>query len=104
MQLMTTLIADLWPGWHIIWVHGNWAGIIRVGNGIPQLQWDSIRTVKPTFCMVVPSFLLKLIEYAEHNDIDYNASSIKRPFALVKVFEILIFRLIRWAIVFKKME
>jgi len=79
MQLMTTLDRRFMAGLaYYMGARQLGAGIIRVGNGIPQLQWDSIRTVKPTFCMVVPSFLLKLIEYAEHNDIDYNASSIKK--------------------------
>ena len=53
------------------------AGIIRVGAGIPELQWDSIRKFKPTYLIAVPSFLLKLIEYAEKNNIDQNISSVK---------------------------
>ena len=32
-------------------------GVIRVGNGIPELQWDTIRRIHPTCGMVVPSFL-----------------------------------------------
>ncbi|MBE7693723.1 AMP-binding protein, partial [Tenacibaculum finnmarkense] len=52
-------------------------GVIRVGAGIPELQWDSILKYKPTHLITVPSFLLKLIEYAENNNIDYNKSSIK---------------------------
>jgi phenylacetate-CoA ligase len=51
------------------------AGIVRVGNGMPELQWDTIRRVKPTTFITVPSFLLKLIEYAESEGIDYKASS-----------------------------
>ena len=31
----------------------------------------------PTYLIAVPSFLLKLIEYAENNDIDINKSSVK---------------------------
>jgi phenylacetate-CoA ligase len=53
------------------------ASIIRVGNGIPELQWDSILKFKPTYIIAVPSFLLKLIEYAQHHQIDVNASGIK---------------------------
>ena len=47
-------------------------GVIRVGNGIPELQWDTIRRIHPTCGMVVPSFLIKLIEFAEKNHIDHN--------------------------------
>jgi phenylacetate-CoA ligase len=52
-------------------------GVIRVGAGIPELQWDSILKYKPSYLITVPSFLLKLIEYAEIHGIDYNNSSIK---------------------------
>ena len=54
------------------------AGIIRVGNGIPELQWNTIRRVRPTACVCVPSFLMKLIEFAELHGIDYRQSSLKR--------------------------
>ncbi|MGB7392752.1 MAG: AMP-binding protein [Pricia sp.] len=53
------------------------AGIIRVGAGIPELQWDTIQKFEPSYLIVVPSFLLKLIEYAEQHDIDVNSSGVK---------------------------
>jgi len=54
------------------------AGIVRVGAGIPELQWDSIKRINPTVLIAVPSFILKLIEYAEERGIDYRRSSIKK--------------------------
>ena len=54
------------------------SGIIRVGNGIPELQWNTIKRIQPTVLICVPSFLLKLIEFAETHHIDYRKSSIKR--------------------------
>ena len=54
------------------------AGIIRVGNGIPELQWNTIKRIHPTVLVCVPSFLLKLIEFAQAHRIDYRNSSIKR--------------------------
>jgi phenylacetate-CoA ligase len=54
------------------------AGIVRVGNGMPELQWDTIRRIRPTAFITVPSFLLKLIEYAEEHGIDYKASSLQK--------------------------
>jgi phenylacetate-CoA ligase len=54
------------------------ASIIRVGNGIPELQWDTIRRIKPDTLMCVPSFILHLIHYAEQNGIDYRQSSVRR--------------------------
>jgi phenylacetate-CoA ligase len=54
------------------------SGIIRVGNGIPELQWNTIQRIHPTVCICVPSFLIKLIEFAKTHHIDYRNSSIKR--------------------------
>jgi phenylacetate-CoA ligase len=54
------------------------SGLIRTGNGIPELQWNTIRRINPTVCICVPSFLLKLIDFAEANRIDYRNCSIKR--------------------------
>src|SRR5690606_12970702 len=42
-----------------------------------ELQWDSILKFKPSYLITVPSFLLKLIEYAEQHHIDVNASGVK---------------------------
>ena len=53
-------------------------GVARVGNGIPELQWDTIHRIHPTCGMVVPSFLIKLIEFAEKNQIDHNTCSMKK--------------------------
>jgi len=51
---------------------------IRTGAVSPQLQWDSIQRYKPNVLVAVPSFLLKMIDYAEANNIDVNASGIER--------------------------
>ena len=53
-------------------------GVTRVGNGIPELQWDTIQRIRPTLCMCVPSFLMKLIDFAEKNNIDYHNSSLRK--------------------------
>lgn len=53
------------------------AGIVRVGPGNPELQFDTIKRISPTILITIPSFLLKLIEYAEENGIDYKNSTIK---------------------------
>ena len=53
------------------------AGIVRVGAGVPPLQWDSILRYQPKYLIAVPSFLLKMIDYAEENNIDYKNSSVK---------------------------
>lgn len=53
-------------------------GVVRVGNGIPELQWDTISRIHPTVGMAVPSFLVKLISFAEEHDIDYRNCSMKK--------------------------
>lgn len=79
MQLMTTLDRRFMAGLaYFMGARELGCGIIRVGNGIPELQWDTIARIRPTFCMVVPSFLTKLIAYAEHHAIDYNGSSLSK--------------------------
>ncbi len=57
-------------------------GIIRVGSGVPELQWDTIEKIKPDTLICVPSFLLKMIEFAEENSIDYKNSSIKKAICI----------------------
>jgi phenylacetate-CoA ligase len=54
------------------------SGLIRVGNGIPELQWNIIQGTRPTVCVCVPSFILKLIEFAQANGMDYRKSSLKK--------------------------
>lgn len=79
MQLMTTLDRRFMAGLaYFMGARELGCGIIRVGNGIPELQWDTIARIRPSFCMVVPSFLTKLIAYAEHNEIDHNSSSLRK--------------------------
>ena len=78
-QLMTTLDRRFMAGLaYFMGIRKLGAGVVRVGSGIPQLQWDTIQRIRPTAFVTVPSFLLKLIEYAEANQIDYRSTSIKK--------------------------
>ena len=78
VQLMTTMDRRFMAGLaYFLGLRKMGASVIRVGAGIPQLQWDSILLYKPKYLIAVPSFLLKLIEYAEQNNIDYRNSSVK---------------------------
>ena len=78
VQLMTTIDRRFMAGLaYFLGVRQLGASIVRVGAGIPELQWDSIKLYEPTYLIAVPSFLLKMIAYAEKNGIDYEASSVK---------------------------
>ena len=79
VQLMTTLDKRFMAGLaYFLGLRELGAGVIRVGNGIPELQWDTIRRIQPDTIMCVPSFILKLIQYAEEHGIDYKNSSVRR--------------------------
>jgi len=78
VQLMTTMDRRFMAGLaYFLGLRKMKVGIIRVGAGIPELQWDSILKYKPTYLITVPSFLLKLIEYADYQGINYNNLGIK---------------------------
>ena len=79
VQLMTTIDKRFMAGLaYFLGLRELGAGIIRVGNGIPELQWDTVERIKPNTIMCVPSFILRLIKYAEENNIDYRNSSIRK--------------------------
>ena len=59
VQLMTTLDKRFMAGLaYFLGLRELGASVIRVGNGIPELQWDTIRRIKPDTIMCVPSFIL----------------------------------------------
>lgn len=79
VQLMTTLDKRFMAGMaYFLGIRELGASVIRVGNGIPELQWDTIGRLKPDTLMCVPSFIPKLMEYAENHGIDYRSSSVRR--------------------------
>ena len=79
VQLMTTIDKRFMAGLaYFLGIRELGASIIRVGNGIPELQWDTIKRLRPDTIMCVPSFILRLIQYAEAHGIDYKNSSVRR--------------------------
>jgi len=76
-QLLTTIDKQFMAGLaYFLGVQKLGAGIIRIGPGVPKLQWDSIIKYQPTTLIAVPSFIVTLIEFAKANKIDYNKTSI----------------------------
>src|SRR5690606_17930369 len=53
------------------------AGMVRVGPGAPFLQWESIQRFGSTVLIAIPSFIPRLLEFAEENGIDYRSSTVK---------------------------
>ncbi len=78
-QLMLTLDRQFMAGLaYYSGIRKIGAGIIRLGPGVPSLQWDTILRLKPTAIVAVPSFIYKLIQYANEHNIDINSSSVKK--------------------------
>lgn len=82
-QLMLTLDRQFMAGMaYYLGLRKLGAGIIRLGPGVPSLQWETISRLKPTAIVAVPSFILKLIAYAKDNNINVNASSVKKAICI----------------------
>lgn len=78
VQLMTTMDKRFMAGLaYFLGLRKLGASVVRAGAGVPELQWDSIFRYSPKYLVAVPSFLLKMIEYAENHNIDYNQSSVE---------------------------
>jgi phenylacetate-CoA ligase len=82
-QLMLTLDRQFMAGMaYYSGIRKLGAGIIRVGPGVPSLQWETIFRLKPTVLVAVPSFILKLIQWAEDHQIDMASSSVKKAICI----------------------
>ena len=78
-QLMLTLDRQFMAGMaYYSGLQKLGAGIIRLGPGVPSLQWETILRLKPTAIVAVPSFIVKLISYAEEHHIDINNTTVKK--------------------------
>ncbi|HTE08270.1 MAG TPA: AMP-binding protein [Flavitalea sp.] len=82
-QLMLTLDRQFMAGMaYYSGLRKLGAGIIRLGPGVPSLQWETILRLKTTAIVAVPSFILKLIEYAKDHHIDVNATSVRKAICI----------------------
>jgi phenylacetate-CoA ligase len=82
-QLMLTLDRQFMAG--IAYYSGIrklGAGMVRLGPGVPALQWETIKRIKPTAIVAVPSFILKLIQFAKETGIDINQTSVKKAICI----------------------
>jgi len=82
-QLMLTLDRQFMAGMaYHSGIRKLGAGIIRVGPGVPSLQWETIFRLKPTVLVAVPSFILKMLQYAADHRIDPASSSVKKAICI----------------------
>ncbi len=79
VQLTTTLDRRFMAGLaYFLGARRAGIGVVRVGSGVPELQWGTVERIQPDALVCVPSFLLKMVEFAEANGIDYRQSSVKK--------------------------
>lgn len=79
VQLMVTVDKRFMAGLaYYLGIKEIGASCVRVGSGSPGLQLDSIERFKPEVIIAVPSFLLRVMQYADQQGIDYRNSSVKK--------------------------
>jgi phenylacetate-CoA ligase len=82
-QLMLTLDRQFMAGIaYYLGIRRIGAGIIRLGPGVPALQWETIQRLNPTAIVAVPSFILKLIQFAKGTGIDISNTSVKKAICI----------------------
>ena len=58
------------------------AGIIRLGPGLPAMQWENISRYQPTVIVGVPSMLVKLIEYCKQKNLPLEETSVRKAICI----------------------
>ncbi len=78
VQMITTIDKRFMAGLaYFLGLRKMGASVVRMGPGVPELQWDSIFRFKPKFLVSVPSFILKMLDYAEKHGLDFKNSSVR---------------------------
>jgi phenylacetate-CoA ligase len=79
VQFMLTLDRQFMAGIaYYLGLQKTGAACVRTGPGLPSMQLDTIQRLGTTTLVAVPSFLIKLIEYAQKERIDLSALPIKK--------------------------
>jgi len=79
VQLMVTMEMRFMAGLaYFLGIQKLGATSLRIGPGSPVVQLENIEKFKPTVLIGVPSFVAKVVEYAEKNGIDVNSTSVNK--------------------------
>jgi phenylacetate-CoA ligase len=82
-QLMLTLDRQFMAGIaYYFGIRKLGAGMVRVGPGAPAQQWEIINRLQPSVIVAVPSFILKLIEFARANNIALHETSVRKALCI----------------------
>jgi len=82
-QLMLTLDRQFMAG--IAYYSGIrelGASIVRTGPGLPPMQWDTIFRVQSNSIVAVPSFILKMIEWADEHQVDLKQTPVQKAICI----------------------
>ncbi|XZF14259.1 phenylacetate--CoA ligase family protein [Chitinophagaceae bacterium MMS25-I14] len=82
-QLMLTLDRQFMAGMaYYSGIRRMGAALVRTGPGLPAMQWDTMARVATTSIVAVPSFILKLIDYAHETGISLTSSTAKKAICI----------------------
>lgn len=82
-QLMLTLNRQFMAGMaYYMGIRELGAALIRTGPGLPSMQWDTINRLQPNSIVAVPSFILKLIDWAQEHKIDLKNTPLQKAICI----------------------
>ena len=82
-QMMLTLDKQFMAGMaYFLGIRKLGAGAVRIGPASPQTQWENIKRFNPSAIVAVPSFIIKLIDYAGAHGIKLSESGIERAICI----------------------
>ncbi len=82
-QLMLTLDRQFMAGIaYYMGIRELGAALIRTGPGLPSMQWDTIQRLQPNSMVAVPSFMLKLTEWAKEHKIDLQNTPLQKAICI----------------------
>ncbi len=82
-QLVLTLDKQFMAGMaYYLGANNLGAKVVRTGPGAPSMQWETIFRLNTSVLVVVPSFIVKLIEYALDHGIDLNNTPVKKAICI----------------------
>lgn len=78
-QLMLTLDRQFMAGMaYYSGIRELGAAMVRTGPGLPAMQWETIQRLGSNSLVTVPSFLLKMIDWAGEHGIDLKQTPVKK--------------------------
>jgi len=82
-QLMLTLDRQFMAGMaYYKGIRKLGAALVRTGPGLPAMQWDTIRRLHASSIVTVPSFILKLIEWAQDHQVNLQHTPVQKAICI----------------------